>query len=150
MTSGPTVLSTCYWLFSLTYSCYANCISHLAPSCPHIFGTGLACKQSCSFTGETGIVSGKVLNVPLLSEYWLSPARLRSSVRMNSSYFNFRWRKRRVAVYYLIRTKALKHCSTLVLILKPLWHLFSGQLFRTGMWECSFIPAKYYFAFQVY
>lgn len=29
--------------------------------------TGLACKQSCSFSEETGIVSGKVLRVPLNS-----------------------------------------------------------------------------------
>lgn len=108
MTSGPTVLSTCYWLFSLTYSGYANCISHLAPSCPHIFGTGLACKQSCSFTGETGIVSGKVLNVPLSSEYWLSPARLRSSVRMNSSCSNFRWRKGRVGGVLFDKNKNFK------------------------------------------
>lgn len=108
MTSGPTVLSTCYWLFSLTYSCYANCISHLAPSCLHIFGTGLACKQSCSFTWETGIVSGKVLNVPLSSKYWLSWARLWSSVRMNSSCSSFRWRKARVGGVLFDKNKSFK------------------------------------------
>lgn len=152
MTSGPTVLSTCYWLCSLNYSCYANCISHLAPSCLHIFDTGLACKQSCSFTWETRIVSSKVLNVPLSSEYMQSQARLGSSVRMNSSCCNFRWRRGRVCGVLFDKNKSFKivfnfPCFSL---LKPLCYLFSGQLFEIDMWDCSFIHPKYYFAFQVY
>lgn len=105
MTSSPTVLSTCYWF---NYSCYANCISHLVPSCLRIFDTGLACKQSCSFSWEKGIVSGKVFNVPLLSECWQSRAELGSSVGMNSSCCNLTWRNGRVCGVLFDKNKSFK------------------------------------------
>lgn len=150
MTSGPTVFSTCYWLCSLNYSCYANCISHLAPSCLHISDTGPACTQPCSFTWETRIVSGRVLNVPLLSESWLNWARLRSSVRMKSSCCNFRWIKRRVCGVLWNKNKSLKIVLNflLVSILKSLWYI-SVQLFGADVQKCSSVNPEY-FTFQVH
>lgn len=56
-----------------------------------------------------------------------------------------------LVVYYFIGTKALKWFSILCgFDTEALVELLSGQLFGTGMWECSLICAKYYFAFQVY